>query len=238
MNHLSQFMYTLIFFFSFSALATERTEEKCVDRPIDVVYNHVLNYDIYKNHDNGMMAIDIPAVGRLALVDMFRSQSRMSHNDATGSDGYVWIALRPMTVEDSALFPRFSLHCTSAWEENHLSFTHQCRLNSRNNHTAENDHAGAYDTRRNFGLSGFSSDLTVTTGAANAGSACNANQTRLRYTFSITANSSHLEAIIGPMTSYLPDAAAAIIRNRFGDQFFNDYYEEFYVRWANAIPRQ
>ena len=219
--------------------AVEHEENICLDRSIENVHGALINYTHYRHLDDGLRR----SVGliNLQLANMVASSVTSGfRNDAAGTDGNVWVMLRPYNVSDQLLYPRFFIHCTSAWNDpaNHVSFEHRCDIVGANRPSTGSPVAATH----NFGLSGFEARVEATAdSSAVAAAHCAAGNTALHYWFRLTPHAAEIQqikssAIMG--LDRLP-IIGDFIRDIFGDDgspFFTWYYQEFYRAWAAAIP--
>lgn len=227
--------------------AVEHEERICLSRTVENVHGWLVNYAGYKNLDDRLRREVPVSMGpisttlSLQLANMVESSVTGGfRNDATGTDGYVWVMLRPYNVSNPVLYPRFLIRCSSAWNDpaNHVSFDHRCDIVSRNRPAA----GAPLTDRHNFSLSGFEARVEATADpSAVAAAGCAAGSTALHYWFRLTPNAEEVMQIktAALMGAERFETVRDFIRDIFGDDgspFYNWYYQEFYRAWAAAIP--
>ncbi|MCC6278389.1 MAG: hypothetical protein IT289_10795 [Oligoflexia bacterium] len=204
------------------------SNNRCVLYNADTVHKRIVDYDSYKDLDDGIvfdLNLNANANGliKIPAIDMVKSQSRFETVPGRNTLAKVLVTLQPMNVSDGSVYPRFVMQCQSTWVSD-TSFNHQC------------DILPQYPT---YGLVGFSSRLSV---IEKPGSC--ANGSHLDYSLLLRSESSHITAIKGAVTQELKKKFAILPANvlrgavdRLFDEetFFKSYYTEFYNRWLSSL---
>lgn len=191
-------------------------DSRCVDATISRVHEFITNYENYSKLPGARFEKSVPGFGTMPMLTMVKSQSRFSVQTASETDAFVWVVLQPTNVTDSTVYPRFLIHCSSAFD-NASHFAHNCNL--------------AQD-KQHYGLANFTSSLQVTANAPD----CAANQSRLVYRLVLESNSNEVLQIKKAATAMLGPVIGPIVAIFFNEEtFFRSYYVNFYDSWAKAL---
>ncbi len=191
-------------------------DSRCVDATISRAHEFITNYDNYSKLPGARFEKSVPGFGTMPMLTMVKSQSRFTAQTAAQTDALVWVVLQPTNVTDSKVYPRFLIHCTSAFDSA-AHFTHACNLANEKQH---------------FGLANFTSTLQVTANADD----CAAGQSRLIYRLILESNAGEVTQIKKAATSLLGPIIGPIVAYFFNEEtFFRSYYVNFYDSWAKAL---
>lgn len=201
-----------------SAGATEVTiqDSRCVSASAKRVHEYVTDYDRYSSSPGAAYELNLGAFGKTRLLEMVKSQSKYTIRESNRTDGFVWVVLRPLALDNQAYYPRFLLRCESSASSR--GYTHSCRLRADKQH---------------YGLKDFRSNLEI----AENDLRCAAGQTRLDYTLALTSEPAEVEAL--KAETLKPAGALAPVLGKLFDEkaFFQDYYKNFYEGWMKDLAR-
>ncbi|MDZ4676591.1 MAG: hypothetical protein SGI74_03695 [Oligoflexia bacterium] len=233
---LSNILMTLVIFASTANAATiVINDERCVPHSALKVHGSITNYAAYKDIDGSYATRDTipfdfnlrPFV-KIAAIDMTKSQSKTNPQlptppRAPDTNDIVLVELRPVASDNTAIFPKLVMNCTSKWT-NDKTFNHQCKLLPQYPH---------------FALDDFSSELITQERATSC-----PNGSALKYTLTIVSNSLQIDLIkeeamvvFQKKWPLVPkDLIRAGVNNLFKEEdFFRTYYTGFYERWVASI---
>lgn len=253
---------------TFASVHFETTS--CIPRDIRDVHAHLVNYASYQSLDN-QLRFSVAPLGPVPLVNMtysiptFRGRvGAPSHTETADTDALVWVVLQPYLInrpEDQSLLPRFYLHCRSNWNSNHNSFQHTCdRVNPPYTGASANSLLPSFGLHlthpifTGFGISGFRSELSVTTyqlGQSGAPENCHQGDVILSYRFEIQPQQDEVRSIkeevlrrflgrwaLIPLISEIAERQIAPLFDESNENcFYLWYYREFYRAWSSSIPR-
>jgi hypothetical protein len=163
----------------------------------------------------------VPFIGpqKIQIVDMIKSQSRFSKNDATGTDAMIYVVMQPVpfaNTTDASVYPRFILNCVSKFNSE-KTFVHKCAMDT---------------TKLHYGLDDFQSDLLVTENAPN----CPQGQQELVYTLTLYSNAKDVAEIKERVIQYYTEVSRPVVDSLFNEtDFFKNYYVQFYDEWVKSI---